>query len=380
MPTAATVGPAGWHMDPGRICLVRIARHLACALGLAKPGRQPLRARQSRRRRRSIPRARTTAVKRITQAELRLGAALYPPGDDYQVRPQTRGDCLPGGCNEERPCPWLSCRYHLALDVDPDTGSIKENFTDREPWELAETCALDVAERDGATLEEVGELLNVTRERIRQIESKALRVLKRHTRADEEGDLVLTPAARTLLETRPAKLRADLESPPAPPRRHLAVVPGPPPAPPTPPRPPLIRVVPSTPPALELEPVAPTATPPAPPPAQDQEDRTVPKGIPTCSICGEVGHNRRSCGKSKKNGEAKPSAARSRKAAAAATGTEDELLVELKDRIAALLAQLDADVAQAVEDYSVALAERVTADRKAELRGMLAGLLEEAGA
>lgn len=78
----------------------------------------------------------------------------------------------------ERPCPFVSCQHHLYLDVNPETGSLKINFLDREPWELADTCSLDVAERDGLTLEEVGEILNLTRERIRQIEVSALHALR----------------------------------------------------------------------------------------------------------------------------------------------------------------------------------------------------------
>lgn len=72
-----------------------------------------------------------------------------------------------------RPCPYVSCKYHLYLDVNPVTGTIRLNHRDREPWELEETCALDVADRGEATLEEVGQLLDVTRERIRQIELTA---------------------------------------------------------------------------------------------------------------------------------------------------------------------------------------------------------------
>src|SRR5689334_17878378 len=71
-------------------------------------------------------------------------------------RPRTRGACLPGGANEARPCPYVSCQYHLFLDVDPDTGRIRLNFPDREVHELEETCALDVADGGALTLEEEG--------------------------------------------------------------------------------------------------------------------------------------------------------------------------------------------------------------------------------
>lgn len=84
------------------------------------------------------------------------------------TRPSTRADCEKG----ERPCPFLSCRFHLYLDVTP-AGGITLNFPDKELHELAETCALDVADRGGIILAEVGSLMNVTRERVRQIEAKA---------------------------------------------------------------------------------------------------------------------------------------------------------------------------------------------------------------
>lgn len=44
----------------------------------------------------------------------------------------------------------------------------------RDPTEMLETCALDVADRGGEPLETIGEMLGVTRERIRQIEVQAL--------------------------------------------------------------------------------------------------------------------------------------------------------------------------------------------------------------
>jgi DNA-directed RNA polymerase sigma subunit (sigma70/sigma32) len=43
---------------------------------------------------------------------------------------------------------------------------------------LPESCALDIADRGGITLEEVGEIMNLTRERIRQLETRGLAKLK----------------------------------------------------------------------------------------------------------------------------------------------------------------------------------------------------------
>jgi hypothetical protein len=120
------------------------------------------------RQRRSRPRSKTIAIKRITREDLRVGALMYPPVDEQ--RPRTRGECRDG----LRPCPWVGCKYSLYLDVNPETGSIKINFPDVEPDDLAESCALDVAERGAITLEEVGLVTNLTRERVRQVETRGL--------------------------------------------------------------------------------------------------------------------------------------------------------------------------------------------------------------
>jgi hypothetical protein len=128
-----------------------------------------------RRSRRTRPRSKTIAMKRLTREELRLGALLNPPVDE--PRPHLRSQCE----NDIRPCPWVACKHHLYLDVNPETGSIKINFPDLEPWEMRETCALDVADRSGITLEEVGEIMNLTRERIRQVEVRGLLKLKMAT-------------------------------------------------------------------------------------------------------------------------------------------------------------------------------------------------------
>lgn len=90
------------------------------------------------------------------EAKLRVHLALLRPSEPP---PQTRGDCLPGGSNAARPCRWITCKWYLPR------MSPSPKFT----------CALDVADLGGMTLEDVGELMGVTRERVRQIEEKASR-------------------------------------------------------------------------------------------------------------------------------------------------------------------------------------------------------------
>ncbi len=146
-----------------------------------RPGVEPHRVNP----RRSGPRASSgkrpgLATRDQLRALLEANATLLDEATRAELdhRPRTRGDCVDG----ERPCPWVACRHHLALDVQPETGSIKLNFPHIEPGELPESCSLDVAERGPQTLDAVGKLLNVTRERLRQIETVALRRLRSYVR------------------------------------------------------------------------------------------------------------------------------------------------------------------------------------------------------
>jgi hypothetical protein len=139
---------------------------------------------QGRRRRRSRARARTISIRRLSKTELNLGRMMYP--EEQYWRPQSRGDCA----DMERPCPFVSCKYHLYIDVHPVRGSIKINFPDLEVWEMTDTCALDIADRGGITLEEVGEIMNLTRERVRQVETQGLSKLERLSEVDQLRDYV----------------------------------------------------------------------------------------------------------------------------------------------------------------------------------------------
>ncbi|MDH5674228.1 MAG: DNA-binding protein [Myxococcales bacterium] len=126
-----------------------------------------------RRKRRTRARARTISIRRLSKAELNRGRELYP--EQQHWRPQTRGDCV----EMERPCPFVACKYHLYIDVHPVRGAIKVNFPDLEVWEMTDTCALDIADRGGITLEEVGQIMNLTRERVRQLETLGLKKLRK---------------------------------------------------------------------------------------------------------------------------------------------------------------------------------------------------------
>jgi hypothetical protein len=143
--------------------------------GAGKNGRRDDDTRWSRAsaRRRGIPPKKTVAVRRITQLELAAGRAeLQAIGaDEPYWRPKTRGDCA----QVPRPCPYVACSKNLYLDVS-ETGSIILNFPHLEPGQMPaeRSCALDLAERGAMTLEDIAVVTNLTRERIRQVELKAL--------------------------------------------------------------------------------------------------------------------------------------------------------------------------------------------------------------
>jgi hypothetical protein len=131
---------------------------------------------------------------RLTKDERRINALLYPEKDFW--RPKTRADCA----NVSRPCPYVGCRHHLYIDVDERSGSIRINYPDKEPWELKESCSLDIADQpEELTLEDIGEIMCVTRERIRQIESVAKARMKVGLDKLEEDENALTGNGPTCL-------------------------------------------------------------------------------------------------------------------------------------------------------------------------------------
>lgn len=99
---------------------------------------------------------------------------VFLPIVDDAERPQTRGECLP----MPRPCPYVACKWHLAFDITP-AGGLVENFPGLELDQLADTCALDVADRGVTPLEDIAVRINATRARVGQIEEESLAKLGR---------------------------------------------------------------------------------------------------------------------------------------------------------------------------------------------------------
>ncbi len=191
MSEQGAVGAASWGQEAADNTVVEVKGSLAMALmplddvdsDIDGDGEDDLDGR-GKRRRRSRARARTISIRRLSKTELNLGRMMYP--EEQYWRPENRGECA----DMERPCPFVSCKYHLYIDVHPVRGSIKINFPDIEVWEMTDTCALDIADRGGITLEEVGEIMNLTRERVRQVETQGLAKLQGLSEVDLLRDYV----------------------------------------------------------------------------------------------------------------------------------------------------------------------------------------------
>jgi hypothetical protein len=79
--------------------------------------------------------------------------------------PATRGDCQDG----PRPCRALLCRYNLWFDISRKA---------KKGAEVAETCALDVADQGGLMRPAVGTVISMTKEGVRYLEMNALDKLR----------------------------------------------------------------------------------------------------------------------------------------------------------------------------------------------------------
>lgn len=109
----------------------------------------------------------------VTDEELEAADRLHAD------MPRRLEDC-PG---DDEQCPFVACRYHLWTDIESRNvrygkkGGQREYRRDLVPtdaWGSWATCALRAARQGPRTLDEVGDLLGVTRERVRQIQVAAI--------------------------------------------------------------------------------------------------------------------------------------------------------------------------------------------------------------
>ena len=88
--------------------------------------------------------------------------------------------------NTCRPCLFSLCRYHLALDVNEESGALKYNHPDMEVEDMPHTCALDVVDRARPlSLGELAEAMGLSYDRAFQVVDEALDAA--HAAAVEEG-------------------------------------------------------------------------------------------------------------------------------------------------------------------------------------------------
>ncbi len=121
-------------------------------------------------------------VRGMSEVQL-IDAGLHDLRDEdgkERALPATRGECP-----VVRPCPYLTCKYNMGVHLESDGKRMRMHRVWRgifsnttESMRVGHTCALDAAEAGGMTLEEVGQIMGVTRERIRQIELVALKKLR----------------------------------------------------------------------------------------------------------------------------------------------------------------------------------------------------------
>src|SRR2546423_11295848 len=124
----------------------------------------PLEAERPRQRARTMSRKEMARQFRQQMAAGGVDPELQALMSEIEAtRPKSRADCATG----PRPCPYVSCKFNLYVDVNPRTGSVKMNFPDTELWEIGDTCALDVADRGGITLRGGGGILELPPERVR---------------------------------------------------------------------------------------------------------------------------------------------------------------------------------------------------------------------
>ncbi len=105
---------------------------------------------------------------RLRQVDVDVGRLVYP--ETPEPLPRTRGECR----NGIRPCPWASCRYHLAVSIASDGSMRQREDADDLADTTLPTCALDVAAQGAHRMTEIAEVMGTSRQRIEQVSTAAL--------------------------------------------------------------------------------------------------------------------------------------------------------------------------------------------------------------
>lgn len=105
--------------------------------------------------------------------------AQAPAPSSNHWRPTTRGDCVDG----PRPCPFVGCRYHIWLEATQFGAIVTQQDGKLQGMHnMRFTCVLDAAEQGPLPVKQIGRLLGVKKERLRQMERVATARLKKKTR------------------------------------------------------------------------------------------------------------------------------------------------------------------------------------------------------
>ena len=123
----------------------------------------------------------TISVARLSARAIAAGAVVYPVHKHAlgEGRPRTYDECCAVGLGTRVPCPFVSCKHHLYLEVNQRSGSIALHRPDVEVVDMEHTCDRAVTDEGGAQLDRIAVAMGLTRERVRQLEERALRKIQR---------------------------------------------------------------------------------------------------------------------------------------------------------------------------------------------------------
>ncbi len=128
----------------------------------------------------------------MNDSKFGLAESSAPPSVHEKKRPHRRrrrlpvlrSECLPGGANAQRPCPYVSCRHHLAIvrinvpnsaTRDDDLIRLRDEAAGGdEAWQVGPTCSLDVAEQGPHAFAAVGAAIGRTAEMARLAVARAI--------------------------------------------------------------------------------------------------------------------------------------------------------------------------------------------------------------